>query len=113
MQAELKQLIASKDVIILTSQEEAAAPWLIAQYKSNSGIQIVENAHQLDSEKILKLCRAALSKGNKIILTARFRSQLPVINIASLCNEEHKLLINIDLSGWNKEQAEPASYSSF
>ena len=54
-----------------------------------------------------------VSESKKVILTAQFRSQLPVINIASLCNEKRKKLVNIELLGWNEEKAEPSSYSSF
>ncbi|CDT89570.1 Unknow protein (fragment) [Vibrio coralliirubri] len=58
-------------------------------------------------------CRSSLSESKKVILTAQFRSQLPIINIASLCNEKRKSLINIELSGWDEENRVPHSYSSF
>lgn len=113
MQEELNQLVATRDVIVLTSLDETATCWFIEQFRSRSGIQIVENAHQFDTEKILDLCRTGVNEGRKIIFSAQFRSQLPVINIASVCNEKHKKLINIDLSGWDKEKAEPTIYRSF
>jgi hypothetical protein len=113
MQAELNQLIASKDVIVLTSSDKAATSWLKKQYLSGVGIQVIEDAHQLDTEQILELCHTVLSEGNKMFLTAQFRSQLPIIKIASLCNDKRRSLINIELSGWNNEKAAPDSYSSF
>ena len=118
MQAELKQLelndlVATKDVIVLTSVEEQAISWLTSYYKKNVAIQIIENAHQLDTEAILTQCRNSLGESKKVILTAQFRSQLPIINIASLCNEKRKSLINIELLGWDEEKRLPHSYSSF
>ena len=113
METELKDLVKNKDVIVLTSSEEAAVCWLIECYQENADIQIVENAHQLDTEAVLAQCRDSLSENKKVILTAQFRSQLPIINIASLCNEKRKLLINIELSGWDEENRLPQSYSSF
>ncbi|NOH81625.1 hypothetical protein F0231_17965 [Vibrio sp. RE86] len=123
MQAELKtlelkecephELMATKDVIVLTSSELAAVSWLIECYQQNADVQIIENAHQLDTQAILAQCRRSLSESKKVILTAQFRSQLPLINIASLCNEKRKSLINIELSGWDEEKCLPHSYSSF
>ncbi|MEZ9145048.1 hypothetical protein AB4138_11520 [Vibrio sp. 10N.286.52.C3] len=110
---ELHELMATKDVIVLTSSEEAAVPWLIDCYQENTDIQIIENAHQLDTEAILRQCRSSLNESKKVILTAQFRSQLPIINIASLCNEQRKSLINIELSGWDEDKRVPHSYSSF
>ncbi|WP_454441773.1 hypothetical protein [Vibrio bathopelagicus] len=112
-QLELKELVANKDVIVLTSLEEQAISWLTSYYKKNADIQIIENAHQLDTEAILTQCRSSLSENKKVILTAQFRSQLPIINIASLCNEKRKSLINIELSGWDEEKCLPQSCSSF
>ncbi|MEZ8020735.1 hypothetical protein ACED63_20125 [Vibrio splendidus] len=118
MQAELKEtelhdLMANKDVIVLTSSEEAAVSWLIDCYQENANIQVIENAHQLDTEAVLAQCRSSLSESKKVIFTAQFRSQLPIINIASLCNEKRKSLINIELLGWDEENRLPHSYSSF
>ncbi|WP_060981790.1 hypothetical protein [Vibrio splendidus] len=118
MQAELKQielndLMATKDVIVLTSIEEQAISWLTSYYQKNADIQIIENAHQLDTEAILTQCRNSLSESKKVILTAQFRSQLPIINLASLCNKLRKSLINIELSDWDEEQCLPQSFSSF
>ncbi|KNH13570.1 hypothetical protein AB4077_18950 [Vibrio cyclitrophicus] len=113
MQTELHELMSTKDVIVLTSLEVPAVSWLIDGYQENADTQIIENAHQLDTEAIVSQCRSGLSDGKKVILTAQFRSQLPIINIASLCNEKRKLLINIELSGWNEEKRLPHSYSSF
>ncbi|WP_122046698.1 hypothetical protein [Vibrio atlanticus] len=110
---ELHELMATKDVIVLTSSEAAAVSWLIECYQENADIQIIENAHQLDTEAVLAQCRDSLSQNKKVILTAQFRSQLPIINIASLCNEKRKSLINIELLGWDKENRLPHSYSSF
>ncbi|MEZ8844176.1 hypothetical protein AB6E06_21400 [Vibrio splendidus] len=110
---ELHELMATKDVIVLTSSEEAAVPWLIDCYQENTDIQIIENAHQLDTEAVLAQCRSSLSESKKVILTAQFRSQLPIINIASLCNEKRKSLTNIELSGWDEEKRFPHSFSSF
>ncbi|WP_102352710.1 hypothetical protein [Vibrio lentus] len=110
---ELHELMATKDVIVLTSSEAAAVSWLIECYQENADIQIIENAHQLDTEAVLTQCRDSLSENKKVILTAQFRSQLPIINIASLCNEKRKLLINIELLGWDEEKRLPHSYSSF
>lgn len=110
---ELHELMATKDVIVLTSIEELAISWLIECYQENADIQIIENAHQLDTEAVLAQCRDSLSESKKVILTAQFRSQLPIINIASLCNEKRKSLINIELLGWDKETRLPDSYSSF
>ncbi|UPR30396.1 hypothetical protein IS519_03670 [Vibrio crassostreae] len=110
---ELHELMATKDVIVLTSIEEPAVSWLIDCYQKNADIQVIENAHQLDTEAILAQCRSSLSQSKKVILTAQFRSQLPIINIASLCNEQRKSLINIELSGWDEEKRLPQSYSSF
>lgn len=110
---ELKELVTNKDVIVLTSVEVAAVSWLIDCYQQNADIQIVENAHRLDTEVILAQCRNSLSESKKVILTAQFRSQLPIINIASLCNEKRKSLINIELFGWDEEKRLPYSYSSF
>ena len=110
---ELHELMATKDVIVLTSSEAAAVSWLIECYQENADIQIIENAHQLDTEAVLAQCRDSLSESKKVILTAQFRSQLPIINIASLCNEKRKSLINIELLGWDKENRLPQSYSSF
>ncbi|WP_139684830.1 hypothetical protein [Vibrio tasmaniensis] len=110
---ELHELMATKDVIVLTSSEAAAVSWLIGCYQENADIQIIENAHQLDTEAVLAQCRDSLSENKKVILTAQFRSQLPIINIASLCNEKRKSLINIELSGWDEENRLPLSYSSF
>ena len=111
--SELKELVTTKDVIVLTSIEEPDVSWLIDCYQENADIQIIENAQQLDTEAILSQCRSSLSESKKVILTAQFRSQLPIINIASLCNEKRKLLINIELSGWDEENRVPHSYSSF
>lgn len=113
METELKDLVTTKDVIVLTSLEEPAVSWLIDCYQENTDIDIIKNAHQLDTEEILAQCRNSLSESKKVILTAQFRSQLPIINIASLCNEQRKLLINIELSGWVEEQRLPQSFSSF
>ncbi|NOH77024.1 hypothetical protein [Vibrio crassostreae] len=110
---ELHELMATKDVIVLTSSEEAAVSWLIECHQENADIQIIENAHELDSEAVLAQCRNSLSESKKVILTAQFRSQLPIINLASLCNEKRKLFINIELSGWDKENRLPHSFSSF
>ncbi|WP_080968002.1 hypothetical protein [Vibrio crassostreae] len=110
---ELHELMATKDVIVLTSSEEAAVCWLIDCYQENADIQIIENAHELDSEAVLAQCRNSLSESKKVILTAQFRSQLPIINLASLCNEKRKLLINIELLGWDEENRLPHSFSSF
>ncbi|WP_135383058.1 hypothetical protein [Vibrio tasmaniensis] len=110
---ELHELMATKDVIVLTSSEVAAVSWLIECYQENADIQIIENAHQLDTEAVLAQCRDSLSQNKKVILTAQFRSQLPIINIASLCNEKRKSLINIELLGWDEETRLPHSYSSF
>ncbi|TKE86298.1 hypothetical protein FCV53_24535 [Vibrio sp. F12] len=110
---ELHELMATKDVIVLTSIEEQAISWLINGYQENADIQIIENAHQLDTEAVLAQCRDCLSGSKKVILTAQFRSQLPIINIASLCNEKRNSLINIELSGWDEENRLPHSYSSF
>ncbi|MEZ9156445.1 V-type ATPase subunit [Vibrio sp. F13] len=111
--SELKELVTTKDVIVLTSIEEPAVSWLIDCYQENADIQIIENAHQLDTEAILRQCRSSLSESKKVILTAQFRSQLPIINLASLCNEQRKSLINIELSGWDEDKRVPHSYSSF
>ncbi|MFA0016002.1 hypothetical protein AB4391_22035 [Vibrio lentus] len=113
MEIELKDLVENKDVIVLTSSEVAAVSWLINCYQENADIQIIENAHQLDTEAVLAQCRSSLSESKKVIFTAQFRSQLPIINIASLCNEKRKSLINIELSGWDEEKCLPHSYSSF
>ncbi|MDH5951578.1 hypothetical protein [Vibrio crassostreae] len=110
---ELHELMATKDVIVLTSSEEAAVSWLIECHQENADIQIIENAHELDSEAVLAQCRNSLSESKKVILTAQFRSQLPIINLASLCNEKRKLLINIELLGWDEENRLPHSFSSF
>lgn len=110
---ELHKLMATKDVIVLTSSEAAAVSWLIECYQENADILIIENAHQLNTEVIFAQCRDSLSENKKVILTAQFRSQLPIINIASLCNEKRKSLINIELSGWDEESRFPHSYSSF
>ncbi|MCZ4309689.1 hypothetical protein [Vibrio atlanticus] len=110
---ELQELMATKDVIVLTSSEATAVSWLIECYQENADIQIIENAHQLDTEAVLAQCRDSLSESKKVILTAQFRSQLPIINIASLCNEKRKSLINIELLGWDEETRLPHSYSSF
>lgn len=111
--SELKELVTTKDVIVLTSIEEATVCWLIECYQENAAIQTIENAHQLDTEAVLAQCRDSLSQNKKVILTAQFRSQLPIINIASLCNEKRKLLINIELLGWDEETRLPQSYTSF
>ena len=108
---ELHELMAKKDVIVLTSIEEQAISWLINGYHENADIQIIENAHQLDTEAVLAQCRDSLSESKKVILTAQFRSQLPIINLASLCNEKRKSLINIELLGWDEETRLPHSYS--
>ncbi|WP_135384441.1 hypothetical protein [Vibrio tasmaniensis] len=110
---ELHELMATKDVIVLTSSEVAAVSWLIECYQENADIQIIENAHQLDTEAIVVQCRDCLSESKKVILTAQFRSQLPIINLASLCNEKRKSLINIELLGWDEETRLPQSYTSF
>ncbi|EGU35582.1 hypothetical protein [Vibrio scophthalmi] len=112
-QLELHELVATRDVIVLTSLEMPAVSWLIDCYQESADIQIIENAHQLDTEAILAQCRSSLSDSKKVILTAQFRSQLPIIKIASLCNEKRKSLINIELSGWDEEKIRPHSYSSF
>ncbi|MCG9632373.1 hypothetical protein [Vibrio sp. Isolate30] len=112
-QLELNDLMATKDVIVLTSVEDQAISWLTSYYHKNADIQIIENAHQVDTEAILSQCRSGLHEGKKVILTAQFRSQLPIINIASLCNEQRKSLINIELSGWDEDQRLPQSFSSF
>ncbi|MEZ9686703.1 hypothetical protein AB4453_09560 [Vibrio atlanticus] len=111
--SELKELVTTKDVIVLTSSEVAAVSWLIECYQENADIQIIENAHQLDTEAIVAQCRDCLSENKKVILTAQFRSQLPIINLASLCNEKRKSLINIELLGWDEETRLPQSYTSF
>ncbi|MFA0156282.1 hypothetical protein [Vibrio sp. 10N.261.46.A3] len=111
--SELKVLVTTKDVIVLTSIEVPAVSWLIDCYQENADIKIIENAHQLDTEAILAQCRSSLSESKTVILTAQFRSQLPIINIASLCNEKRKSLINIELSGWDEDKRVPHSYSSF
>ncbi len=113
MQEELKLLIESKDVIVLTSFEKVAASWLIEQYKGESGILIAEDANSMETQTIVELIRNGLREGNKLILTAQFRSQLPIINIASICNEQRKSLVNIELSGWLQDKKQPESYSSF
>ncbi len=113
METELKALVTNKDVIVLTSSEAAAVSWLINCYQENADIQIIEKAHQLDTEAVLAQCRNSLSESKKVILTAQFRSQLPIINLASLCNEKRKSLINIELSGWDEENSLPQSYSCF
>ncbi|CAK3098576.1 Unknow protein [Vibrio crassostreae] len=110
---ELHELMATKDVIVLTSSEEAAVSWLIECHQESADIQIIENAHELDTEAVLAQCRNSLSESKKVILTAQFRSQLPIINLASLCNEKRKLLINIELLGWDEENRLPHSFSSF
>ncbi|PTO72637.1 hypothetical protein [Vibrio splendidus] len=110
---ELHELMAKKDVIVLTSLEESAVSWLIECHQENTDIQIIENAHQLDTEAVLAQCRSSLSESKKVILTAQFRSQLPIINLASLCNEKRKSLTNIELSGWDEEKCLPHSFSSF
>ena len=110
---ELHELMATKDVIVLTSSEAAAVSWLIECYQENADILIIESAHQLDTEAVLAQCRDSLSESKKVILTAQFRSQLPIINLASLCNEKRKSLINIELLGWDEETRLPHSYSSF
>ncbi len=110
---ELHELMATKDVIVLTSIEVSAVSWLIECYQENADIQIIENANQLDTEAILAQCRSSLSESKKVILTAQFRSQLPIINIASLCNEKRKSLTNIELSGWDEEKRLPHSFSCF
>ncbi|MDN3613048.1 hypothetical protein ACFFUS_01355 [Vibrio gallaecicus] len=113
MLVELEQLIDSKDVIVLSTPEETAVTWLLEPYKNCANIRVIEDAHKLDTTMILEACSLNLSESKKVILTAQFRSQLPVINIASLCNEKRKKLVNIELLGWNEEKAEPSSYSSF
>ncbi|MEZ8694571.1 hypothetical protein AB6D15_20050 [Vibrio splendidus] len=110
---ELHELMATKDVIVLTSIEVSAVSRLIECYQENADIQIIENAHQLDTEAVLAQCRSSLSDSKKVILTAQFRSQLPIINLASLCNEKRKSLTNIELSGWDEEKRLPHSFSSF
>lgn len=110
---ELHELMATKDVIVLTSSEEAAVSWLIECHQESADIQIIENAHELDTEAVLAQCRNSLSESKKVILTAQFRSQLPIINLASLCNEKRKSLTNIELSGWDEEKCLPHSFSSF
>ncbi|MFA0388631.1 hypothetical protein AB4508_06085 [Vibrio splendidus] len=110
---ELHELMATKDVIVLTSIEVSAVSWLIECYQENADIQIIENAHQLDTEAVLAQCRSSLSESKKVILTAQFRSQMPIINIASLCNKQRKSLTNIELSGWDEEKRLPHSFSSF
>ncbi|WP_394144888.1 hypothetical protein [Vibrio atypicus] len=110
---ELHELMATKDVIVLTSIEVPAVSWLIDCYQESADTQIIDNAHQLDTEVVLAQCRSGLSESKKVILTAQFRSQLPIIQIASLCNEKRKSLINIELSGWDEEKVRPHSYSSF
>ncbi|CAH7259748.1 conserved hypothetical protein [Vibrio chagasii] len=112
-QLELNDLMATKDVIVLTSIEEQAISWLTSYYQKNADIQVIENAHQLEIDTILAQCRSGLNESKKVILTAQFRSQLPMINIASLCNEKRKSLINIELSDWDEEQCLPQSFSSF
>ncbi|MDK9759614.1 hypothetical protein KIV40_30900, partial [Vibrio sp. D173a] len=97
----------------LTSLEEQAISWLTSYYQKNADIQVIKNAHQLETDSILAQCRNGLNERKKVILTAQFRSQLPIINIASLCNEQRKSLINIELSGWDEEQRLPQSFSSF
>ncbi|OEF84844.1 hypothetical protein [Vibrio splendidus] len=111
--SELKELVTTKDVILLTSIEVSAVSWLIDCYQDNTDIDIIENARQLDTEAILAQCRKSLSESKKVILTAQFRSQLPIINLASLCNEKRKSLTNIELSGWDEEKRLPHSFSSF
>jgi len=113
MQIELKELIAKKDVIVLTSLEVPAVSWLTDCYQESADTQIIDNAHQLDTEAVLAQCRSGLSESKKVILTAQFRSQLPIIQIASLCNGKRKSLINIELSGWDEEKVRPHAYSSF
>ncbi|WP_117232775.1 hypothetical protein [Vibrio maerlii] len=113
MQAELKTLIESKDVIVLTSFEKVAASWLLEQCKGDSDILVMEDAHDVDTQSIVTFIRQGLSENKKLILTAQFRSQLPIINIASICNEQRKSLINIELSGWDQDKAQPDSFSSF
>jgi len=113
METELNELMATKDVIVLTSLEVPAVSWLIDGYQERADTQIIENAHQLDTEAVLAQCRSSLSESKTVIFTAQFRSQLPIIQIASLCNEKRKSLINIELSGWDEEKARPHSYSSF
>ncbi|WP_159739204.1 hypothetical protein [Vibrio atypicus] len=110
---ELHELIETKDVIVLTSLEVPAVSWLIDCYQESVDIQIIDNAHQLDTETVLAQCRSGLSESKTVILTAQFRSQLPIIQIASLCNEKRKSLINIELSGWDEEKVRPHSYNSF
>lgn len=113
MQEELSQIVSSRDLIVLTSSEEAAVSWFIEQYKGKQSIQIIEDAYQLESTEILELCRTGLDEGNKVILVAQYRSQLPVIQIAALCRPLRKSLVNINLVGWDEDNKEPNSYSSF
>ncbi len=80
---ELHELMATKRCHRTTSSEAAAVSWLIDCYQENADIQIIESAHQLDTEAVLAQCRDNLSESKKVILTAQFRSQLPIINIAS------------------------------
>lgn len=113
MYEELNQRVSEKDVVVITSLQQAAASWLIERYRCDSRIQIIENGQDLNSDKLLQLCRVTLEQDKKVLLMAQFRSQLPIIKIAALCNEKRKSLINIELMGWDLNRLEPVSYSSF
>lgn len=113
MLSELQSLIDSKDLIVLTSMDESAVYWISEQYTPDSDIYVVKDAHSLNSEQVLDTCKEKLAEDKKVILVAQFRSQLPIINIASLCNSTRKKLINIELTGWIPEKQEPSSYSYF
>lgn len=65
METELKDLVTTKDVIVLTSLEEPAVSWLIDCYQENTDIDIIKNAHQLEAEEILAQCRNSLSESKR------------------------------------------------
>ncbi len=48
METELKDLVKNKDVIVPPAQKKLSC-WLIECYQENADIQIIENAHQLDT----------------------------------------------------------------
>lgn len=70
MLTELNQLIESKDVIVLTSMNQAALAWSVERYTNQTDVEVVENAHQLETANTLQCCRESLADGKKVILTA-------------------------------------------
>jgi hypothetical protein len=86
---------------------------LVERYQGDNRIWLIDDINTIDSEQLLKRCSVALDEGKKVFLTAQFRSQLPIIKIAALCNEKRKSLINIELQGWDSNSSQPMSYSSF